>query len=42
MNMLGLGGLIATPPISFSYRESKIFVLRITLISIGTPNQLYS
>ena len=42
MNMLRLGSLIATMPISFSYRESKIFVLRITLISIGAPNRLYS
>ena len=42
MNMLRLGGLIATTPISLGYCESKILILRTTLVSIGAPNRLYS
>ena len=42
MNVLRLGGLIATTPISLGYCESKILVLRTTLVSIGAPNRLYS
>ena len=42
MNVLRLGGLIATTPISLGYSESKILVLRTTLVSIGAPNRLYS